>query len=175
MVLSLGSLAYLKSRQLSPCQQPEVSASTYIQNSKFLPSPRTDPRQALCQQTLEDWNLKFSPLGVRLSELTSDSTSYSGSLRDLASADIIVTTPEKWDSVTRRWKDHAFLVGADWRWMLSPVLIEPTSTPISIQSNRGYLDTIQISWFYRHLMVAVDAHGSKSIGDNVDAKTGILA
>lgn len=71
-------------------------------------------RQALCQQTLDDWTAKFSPLGIRLAELTSDSTSGSSkgpvSLRDLASADVILTTPEKWDSVTRRWKEHAFLV-----------------------------------------------------------------
>lgn len=72
--------------------------------------------QALCQQTLDDWTAKFSPLGIRLTELTSDSTSGpskgSVSLRDLASADIILTTPEKWDSITRRWKEHSFLVGA---------------------------------------------------------------
>lgn len=72
------------------------------------------PSQALCQQTLDDWTAKFSPLGTRLAELTSDSTSGpskgSVSLRDLASADIILTTPEKWDSITRRWKEHAFLV-----------------------------------------------------------------
>ncbi|CAB1111432.1 unnamed protein product [Ectocarpus sp. CCAP 1310/34] len=70
--------------------------------------------KALCQQTLDDWTAKFSPLGIRLAELTSDSTSGpskgSVSLRDLASADVILTTPEKWDSITRRWKEHAFLV-----------------------------------------------------------------
>eukprot|EP00903_Cladosiphon_okamuranus_P018895 g17378.t1 len=71
--------------------------------------------KALCQQTLDDWTAKFAPLGVRLTELTSDSSSSASngsvSLRDLASADVILTTPEKWDSVTRRWKAHAFLVG----------------------------------------------------------------
>ena len=75
------------------------------------PSPN---HQALCQQTLDDWTAKFAPLGIRLAELTSDSSSSASrglvSLRDLASADVILTTPEKWDSVTRRWKEHAFLV-----------------------------------------------------------------
>ncbi|CAM9447533.1 unnamed protein product, partial [Scytosiphon promiscuus] len=69
------------------------------------------PIKALCQQTLDDWTAKFAPLGIRLAELTSDSKGSLVSLRDLASADIILTTPEKWDSVTRRWKEHAFLVG----------------------------------------------------------------
>lgn len=61
---------------------------------------------------MDDWTAKFSPLGLRLAELTSDSSNIagSGSLRDLAAANIILSTPEKWDSVTRRWKEHAFLV-----------------------------------------------------------------
>jgi ATP-dependent DNA helicase HFM1/MER3 len=36
-------------------------------------------------------------------------TSYAG-LRQVQSASIIVTTPEKWDSVTRKWKDHRKLM-----------------------------------------------------------------
>ncbi|CAM9497637.1 unnamed protein product, partial [Discosporangium mesarthrocarpum] len=71
------------------------------------------PIKALCQQTLDDWTAKFSSLGLRLAELTSDVNALKGGthLRDLASADVVLTTPEKWDSVTRRWKEHAFLVG----------------------------------------------------------------
>lgn len=73
--------------------------------------------QALCQQTLDDWTAKFSPLKLRLAELTSDSASgpSQGSLREIAKADIILTTPEKWDSVTRRWKEHQFLVKTIYR------------------------------------------------------------
>lgn len=81
--------------------------------------------QALCQQTLDDWTAKFSPLGIRLAELTSDSTSGpskgSVSLRDLASADVILTTPEKWDSITRRWKEHAFLVCTVLRYIANEI------------------------------------------------------
>lgn len=32
-------------------------------------------------------------------------------VEDVAAADIIITTPEKWDATTRRWKDNAALIG----------------------------------------------------------------
>jgi DEAD/DEAH box helicase len=70
------------------------------------------PLKALCQQTLDLWTAKFGPLGLRLAEVTGDSNSVQGSLRDIAAADIILTTPEKWDSVTRASREHAFLIGS---------------------------------------------------------------
>jgi superfamily II RNA helicase len=70
------------------------------------------PLKALCQQTLDLWTAKFGPLGLRLAEVTGDSNSMQGSLRDIAAADIILTTPEKWDSVTRASREHAFLIGS---------------------------------------------------------------
>lgn len=48
---------------------------------------------------------------LRVTELTGD-TLYSSSLRDLASSDLILTTPEKWDSLSRTWRDHLFLMGS---------------------------------------------------------------
>jgi hypothetical protein len=79
--------------------------------------------------------------GLRVTELTGD-TAYSGSLRDVANSDIILTTPvgmapsdvlvdqkgvaqarshssglcvmceqEKFDSLTKTWREHLFLMG----------------------------------------------------------------
>lgn len=54
------------------------------------------PLKALCQEKFRDWKAKFEPLQLECRELTGDSndTSDFSILRD---ADIIVTTPEKWD------------------------------------------------------------------------------
>ena len=41
-------------------------------------------------------------------ELTGD-TDFAH-LRSVQSANIVITTPEKWDSMTRQWKDHAKLM-----------------------------------------------------------------
>lgn len=62
------------------------------------------PMKSLCSERHRDWSAKFGPLGLRCLELTGDSTA-----EDVAAIngfDIVLTTPEKWDVVTRRWKDH---------------------------------------------------------------------
>ncbi|KAF2643541.1 P-loop containing nucleoside triphosphate hydrolase protein [Massarina eburnea CBS 473.64] len=62
------------------------------------------PLKALCSERHRDWQQKFGPLGLNCVELTGDSDS--ADLKTVQSANIIVTTPEKWDSVTRKWNDH---------------------------------------------------------------------
>lgn len=58
--------------------------------------------QALVQERCSDWTARFGPLGLRCLELTGDTDTASASGHPLRDADIILTTPEKFDSVTRR-------------------------------------------------------------------------
>jgi ATP-dependent DNA helicase HFM1/MER3 len=76
------------------------------------------PTKSLCQERVKDWNMRLMGLRKRCiycqqsfanqgGELTGDTDGDTAStIRD---NDIIVTTPEKWDSVTRKLKDHARL------------------------------------------------------------------
>lgn len=66
------------------------------------------PTKSLCSERLRDWKIKFGSLDIRCEELTGDSEI--SSLQHVQKADVIITTPEKWDSMTRRWKDHEKLV-----------------------------------------------------------------
>ncbi|PNS21171.1 ATP-dependent DNA helicase MER3 [Sphaceloma murrayae] len=66
------------------------------------------PTKALCSERSTDWKVKFTPLNLNVVEVTGDSEAMS--LNEVQTADIIVTTPEKWDSLTRRWTDHHKLV-----------------------------------------------------------------
>ncbi|KAF2029547.1 hypothetical protein EK21DRAFT_67420 [Setomelanomma holmii] len=66
------------------------------------------PTKALCSERQRDWAAKFTPLGLKCVELTGDSDA--SDVRNVQSANIIVTTPEKWDSITRKWKDHEKLM-----------------------------------------------------------------
>ena len=66
------------------------------------------PTKSLCSERQRDWQAKFVALDLRCAELTGD-TDLS-QLRNVQSASIIITTPEKWDSMTRKWKDHARLM-----------------------------------------------------------------
>ena len=66
------------------------------------------PTKALCAERQRDWEAKFTPLGLKCAELTGDSDGVD--VRNVQSANIIITTPEKWDSITRKWKDHQRLM-----------------------------------------------------------------
>lgn len=66
------------------------------------------PTKALCAERRRDWQAKFKRLDIDCVELTGDSDTTD--LRDIQAANIIVTTPEKWDSITRKWKDHEKLM-----------------------------------------------------------------
>lgn len=66
------------------------------------------PTKSLCAERHKDWQTKFAALGLQCAELTGDTDQ--GQLRNVQTAGIIITTPEKWDSMTRKWKDHAKLM-----------------------------------------------------------------
>ncbi|KAH8093028.1 hypothetical protein JL720_5202 [Aureococcus anophagefferens] len=60
------------------------------------------PLKALARERLKDWRKKFGEkLGLSVLELTGDATPDARALRD---ADVLITTPEKWDGVTRQWR-----------------------------------------------------------------------
>jgi ATP-dependent DNA helicase HFM1/MER3 len=66
------------------------------------------PVKALCSERQRDWQKKFGPLGLNCVELTGDTDN--ADLKNVQMADIIITTPEKWDSMTRKWRDHEKLM-----------------------------------------------------------------
>ncbi|NXD89637.1 HFM1 helicase, partial [Chaetorhynchus papuensis] len=65
------------------------------------------PIKALCNQRFDDWKEKFAPIGLTCKELTGDT--LMDDLFEIHHADIIITTPEKWDSMTRRWRDNSIV------------------------------------------------------------------
>ncbi|KAL8939030.1 MAG: hypothetical protein Q9216_003579 [Gyalolechia sp. 2 TL-2023] len=66
------------------------------------------PTKSLCTERQKDWQTKFLAFDLQCAELTGDTNQ--GQLRNVQNASIIITTPEKWDSITRKWKDHAKLM-----------------------------------------------------------------
>lgn len=66
------------------------------------------PTKALCNEKAEQWRKKFSIMSTLVSELTGDTSR--GEMKTVREAKIIVTTPEKWDSITRSWTDHRKLL-----------------------------------------------------------------
>ncbi|XP_054836336.1 probable ATP-dependent DNA helicase HFM1 [Eublepharis macularius] len=65
------------------------------------------PIKALCSQRFEDWKEKFEPIGLVCKELTGDTAM--DDLFEIQHAHVILTTPEKWDSMTRKWRDNSLV------------------------------------------------------------------
>ena len=59
------------------------------------------PTKALCCEKSKEWQTSFGHLGLVCVELTGDSDFYEQ--KEIRKAHLIVTTPEKWDSTTRKW------------------------------------------------------------------------
>ncbi|BGP68563.1 ATP-dependent DNA helicase MER3 [Rhodotorula toruloides] len=70
------------------------------------------PTKSLCSERVADWKRKFEQtFGWIVQELTGDTDAVAGAWREVANASIIVTTPEKWDAMTRKWHDHGTTLG----------------------------------------------------------------
>ncbi|KAF3939723.1 hypothetical protein ABW19_dt0207732 [Dactylella cylindrospora] len=65
------------------------------------------PMKALVKERVKDWGARIvHPMGLRLVELTGDNTPDTRSIRN---ADIIITTPEKWDGISRSWQTRDYV------------------------------------------------------------------
>lgn len=65
------------------------------------------PMKALVRERVDDWRKRIcQPTGRRLVELTGDSLPDA---RDVREADIIITTPEKFDGISRNWQTRKFV------------------------------------------------------------------
>jgi len=65
------------------------------------------PLKALARERMEDWEERFQrQLGKTVVELTGD---FTPDVDALERADVVVTTPEKWDGISRHWQHRAYV------------------------------------------------------------------
>ena len=65
------------------------------------------PMKALVRERVQDWRKRLiQQMGLKLVELTGDNTPDTWTIRD---ADIIITTPEKWDGISRSWQSRGYV------------------------------------------------------------------
>ena len=65
------------------------------------------PMKALVRERVQDWRRRLTQqMGLKLVELTGDNTPDTGTIKD---ADIIITTPEKWDGISRSWQTRGYV------------------------------------------------------------------
>ena len=63
------------------------------------------PMKALVQEQVQQFSARLGPLGIKVSELTGDSQLTK---EQIAATQVIVTTPEKWDVITRKSTDTSY-------------------------------------------------------------------
>ncbi|EJU00681.1 P-loop containing nucleoside triphosphate hydrolase protein [Dacryopinax primogenitus] len=69
------------------------------------------PTKALCSERFRDWTAKFQGVGITCCELTGDTYETGRAAWNKAkNSMIIITTPEKWDSLTRNWSDNSIIL-----------------------------------------------------------------
>ena len=65
------------------------------------------PLKALVRERMKDWKIRFEEqLGKKVIELTGD---VSPDIKVIANANIIITTPEKWDGISRSWQTRLYV------------------------------------------------------------------
>ena len=71
------------------------------------------PNKALCEDRQIDWAKRLVDIdpGIVCTTITGDAKA-SSCFAEIASAHMILTTPEKWDSITRRWNDQFVLLSS---------------------------------------------------------------
>ena len=94
---------------------PTGSGKTIVSELAVLRNFRTQPQKkvvyvapfkALVKERVKDWKKKFGPLKKKVEELTGD---YTPDLKTLVEADVLITTPEKWDGVSRSWHSRPYV------------------------------------------------------------------
>ncbi|RWS17895.1 Activating signal cointegrator 1 complex subunit 3-like protein [Dinothrombium tinctorium] len=65
------------------------------------------PLKALVRERVDDWKIRFEErMGKRVVELTGD---VMPDINGITQSDVIVTTPEKWDGVSRSWQTRRYV------------------------------------------------------------------
>jgi activating signal cointegrator complex subunit 3 len=64
--------------------------------------------KAIAKERLKDWTKRFQSkeMGKSVLELTGD---YTPDLEALMNADVLITTPEKWDGISRNWANRSYV------------------------------------------------------------------
>jgi ATP-dependent DNA helicase HFM1/MER3 len=97
------------------CTAPTASGKTVLLEIAllkfFLPHPTgrkaiyVAPLKSLVSEKFEQWSAQFPQL--RICEVTGDSADTDAlGIRNLTTYDLLLTTPEKLDSIMRRWREH---------------------------------------------------------------------
>jgi replicative superfamily II helicase len=113
------------------------------------------PTKALCSERAKDWSTKFTQLGFRVAEITGDSDF--ASIREARSGHVIVTTPEKWDSMTRKWRENRDFISSITLFMIDEVQMLSDRRGSTLEAAVSRMKTVSIETARRIRYLALSA------------------
>ncbi|WKY06658.1 hypothetical protein Q1695_006668 [Nippostrongylus brasiliensis] len=85
----------------------ELAMFRLLQNNPGKKCVYIAPLKALVRERVEDWRAKFeAKMGYKVVEVSGD---YTPDISVLNAAPILITTPEKWDGITRSWATREYV------------------------------------------------------------------
>jgi len=105
------------------------------------------PSKALCEERYTDWSIRLASmrLGLQVAMVTGDGDP-SESFHSLATAHLVITTPEKFDSLTRRWTDNFVLFASFKLFLIDEVhLVADESRGCSLESVLCRMKSIRLA------------------------------
>ena len=103
------------------------------------------PNKALCEERQTDWSKRLVDVdpSIVCTTITGD-VNASSCYTEISLANLILTTPEKWDSITRRWNEHFVLLSCIKLVLIDEVhLIGETDRGACLESIICRMKTIQ--------------------------------
>ncbi|PAV79673.1 hypothetical protein WR25_24921 [Diploscapter pachys] len=84
----------------------ELTIYRLLQEHRNMKCAYIAPLKALVRERVLDWKEKFGRIGIKVIEVSGD---YTPDMNTLNASTILVTTPEKWDGITRSWSTREYV------------------------------------------------------------------
>lgn len=129
------------------------------------------PIKALCQERIDDWKRKFGPHNIVCVEVTGDTEKEKQHFnQNIYGSDIILTTPEKWDSITRNSKEAKQIVDKVALFLIDEVHLLNEDRGATLESIVSRMKTLSFPRKIRFIALSATIPNLEDIGEWIEAK-----